>query len=163
MNQSGHIFYQDEFEQIYRLDWETINGVIDLTSIVMQPYVWGEPSDGYITNGIRYKRGVITVERQALRVYDGGYEIVASGISQYVDFIQLNFPCQEKPLDTFAYHFNHNFTEEVDFVTTFGPHWANPDEDDDDTTIWAELDSSGTPITTPTVTVDILEFIDVWS
>jgi hypothetical protein len=162
---SGHVFYEDEYEQKYEVQWETIGGVIDITSITQQPYIWGEEPEGFVRNGILYRKGIVTVHRQALQVYEDGYIIIAEGTAQYHDFIQMNFPCEPGPSDPFAYHIDCFVLDEVPVKVLEGPHWADPSDPDDADTIWGDLNADGSPVADLTGTggLDILEWVDVWS
>lgn len=159
MKPSGNIFYRDEFQQSYHVEWKTVNGVIDFTSTVGQPFVWGKARTGFMRDGVLFRRGIVTITRQVLRPFDGGYEIVAEGSSQYEDDIQMNFPCQTGPTDPFQYHLDRPIVDDVEAVVTDGPRWADPDEDNDDDMLWGDLDFSGSPVA---VSGTALEFIDVW-
>ncbi len=160
MKPSGHIFYKDSYDSIYQVVWMTVGGVIDLTSTVGMPYVWGKIAAGYLKNGVLFKKGIVTVTRQVLRPTSDGYEIVAEGVSQYEDDIQLNFPCQIGPVDNFVYHLDRPIVDETEIVITDGPRWADPDVENDDDMIWGDIDSGGTPIV---VSGTPLEFIDIWN
>lgn len=157
MKPTGHIFFQDEYRTQYRLDWETIGGSIDFTSTMFQPFVWGEPDQGYINDGTVYRRGVVTVERQILRLTATGYEVIAEGSSQYISTEPTNYPCQESFGDPFTYHLDRPASDEVGAVVTVGPRWADYDDPD---AVWGDLDSSGDPVEVTGGTP--LEFIDVW-
>lgn len=164
INPSGNIFYKDHYDTIYRIEWATVGTVIDFTIITMQPYVWGKPHEGYVLNGILFRLGIVTVQRQVLRVFDGGYEIVAEGSSQYEDFIQMNFPCETGPIDNFRYHLNCSVVDEVNCKVLEGPHWADPDDPEDADAIWGDLSPDGSSLdVTATGELDILEWTDVWS
>lgn len=157
---SGHIFFQDEYESTYEVEWATVGDVIDMTSTIKQPGVWGKPPEGYIQNGVLFRKGIVTIERQVLRSFTGGYEIVADGSSQYEDFVQMNFPCQAGPRDTFKYHLNNGIVDECEGLVSVGSRWADVDNPDDVVAVWGDIDSLGDPLT---VDADILAFIDVWS
>lgn len=156
MRASGTIFYQDEFQTIYHVVWTTIGDVIDFTSTVKQPFCWGKADSGFIRGGILYRRGIVTVTRQVLRPNAAGYEIVAEGSSQYEDDVQMNFPCQDRPTDTFKYHLDYPLVDDDEIVVTDGPRWADLDDTE---AVWTNLDVSGNPSAT---SGDPLEFIDVW-
>lgn len=163
INPSGNVFYKDHYDTIYHIEWATIGPVIDFTIITMQPYVWGKPQRGYISNGILFKFGIVTIQRQVLKIIDGGYEIVAEGSSQYEDFIQMNFPCETGPVDNFKYHLNCSTTDKVDCVVSSGPRWADPDDINDSDVIWGDINPDGSAIDiTVTGGVDTLEWVDVW-
>lgn len=159
MQPSGHILFQDEFQQNYYVEWVTTDGVIDFTSTVGQPYVWGEEDTGFIKEGVLFRRGIVTITRQVIRPFQGGYEIVAEGVSQFEDDIQMNFPCQVGPADPFKFHLDYPIVDQVLTVVTDGPRWADPDEDIDYNMVWGDLDVNGDPMV---VSGTVLEFIDVW-
>lgn len=157
MEPNGQIFYQDEFSQSYRLDWKTTGGVIDFTSVIFQPYVWGELPQGYLKAGILFRRGVTTIHRQVLKPFVGGYEIVAEGYSQYIDHGAMNFPCQLGPTDPFRFRLDRPIVDDVQFVVTDGPRWSDSEGGG---MLWGDLDFAGDPIVTAGA---VFEFIDVWS
>lgn len=160
MKDAGSIFFRDEHDTQYKVDWTTVNGVLDLTSIVMTPYVWGKANEGQIVAGILYRRGVITVTRQVLRPNAAGYEVVAEGTSQYEELIQMNYPCGGGPVDTFKFHCDRPIVDECEIVVTDGPRWADPDSEVDDDMLWGDVDSGGTEVD---ATGTEFEFIDVWN
>lgn len=155
---TGSVFYQDEYQTIYDVAWETINDKLDITTIVSQPYVYGQEPQGYVQNHKLFKLGTITVTRQIIRVFDGGYEIVAEGTSQYFDYIQVNFICEEIPYDNFTYHINCGISDEIEGLVSDGSQWTDPDEVTSDC-VWCDLQSDGTPIVG---TDQVLEWLDVW-
>jgi hypothetical protein len=160
MKPSGQIWYMDEYHTFYEVAWDTVGGVVDITSTTRQPGVWGQAPEGKIVNNILFRKGIITIHRQVLRPGVDSYEIVAEGISQFEGFVQMNFPCSPGPQDIFVHHLNNGMVDEVEMVMASGPRWADPDESNDDSMIWADLDVSGTPIAAPGA--EILEFVDVW-
>lgn len=162
---NGSIFTQDSYQTQYEVDWETIGGDLDITTITKTPYVWGEEPSGFIKNGILFRRGMISVERQIIRYLPNGYEIIAEGNSQFEDFIQMNFPCEEGPTDPFAHHVDCGILDVPYIKVLEGPHWADPDDSDDSDAIWGDLESDGSPVSELTVTggFDILSWVDVWA
>lgn len=162
---SGHVFYEDDYQQKYEVQWETVGGVLDITTVTQQPYVWGEEAEGHIQNGILYRRGVVTVRRQVIQVLADGYIIIAEGISQFCDFIQMNFPCEQGPFDPFQYHLDCFVLDETPVKVLEGPHWADPTDLDDADAIWGDLNPDGSPVEELTGTggLDILQWVDVWS
>jgi hypothetical protein len=157
----GRIFYQDYTDTIYEVTWSTIGDVIDITTITRNPRLWGHPPEGFVRNGILFRKGIVTVNRQVLRPLASGYEIVAEGSSQYTDYIQMNYPCQEGPRDTFIHHLNYSVTDAIEGQVTDGPHWADPDEPLDFDMIWGAVDDSGDVL--EGTGSELLEFIDVWA
>ncbi len=164
MTDSGHIFYQDAWFTIYDIQWNTTGGNLDITSTVSMPHVWGQPDAGYFTNGILFKRGIITITRQVLRPLPAGYEIVAEGVSQYIDYIQMDWPCQVGPQDPFRYHLDRPFVDDVYALVSSGSRWADPDLSADLEMVWGDVAGDGTPLPVGvTVGGAALEFIDVWA
>lgn len=163
MRPSGNISYQDEWEQQYEVVWETIDGVIDLTSVIKQPYVWGESPNGFVRNGILFRKGIITTVRQVIRPQSDGYTIVAEGASQIIDYIQMNYPCGGGPSDKFKHHLDYSTSDEIHILTTDGPHWTDPEVADD--VVWGDLNNDGSPVNDLTGTYgdNVLQWIDVWN
>jgi len=162
---SGHIFYRDDYNVKYEVTWETVNGIIDITTITQMPYVWGEDPSGFVKNKVLFRKGIVTIHRQAIQVLSDGYIIVAEGVSQFCDFIQMNFPCEEGPSDPFTYHLDCFVLDEVSEKVLEGPHWADPTDLDDADVIWGDLNPDGSPVEELTGTggLDILEWVDVWN
>lgn len=162
---SGNIFYQDEYSQFYKVNWETVGDVIDITTTTQQPHVWGEPDEGFVKNGILFRKGIITIHRQILSILSDGYIIVAEGVSQYVDYIQMNYPCGPTPSDPFVFHLDCAVQDEVPVKVLEGPHWADPTDPDDVDAIWGDLNPDGSSLEEVTMTegADILSWTDVWS
>jgi len=161
MQDSGKIFFVDEYDQQYYNDWITVDGVLNITSVTKTPYVWGESDSGYIKNNILYRKGIITVVRQLLKLIDSKYVIIAEGKDQYIDYFQTSFTCANLPKDTFKYHYNNNLADDSSAVIMSGSRFADPDEENDDLMIWGDIDNLGNATTT-SVDGEILEFIDVW-
>ena len=159
---SGSIFYKDDYDVIYNIDWQTIGEVIDLTIITQQPFVWGQEPKGYVKNGMLFRYGVVTVQRQVIRSSD--YSIVADGTSQYTDYVQMNFPCSVGPVDNFKYHLNSDIIDEEIFRITSGLHWADLDNSDDSDCVWGDINDDGSMLDiTSSAGFDILGWVDVWS
>lgn len=159
---SGHVFYEDEYTQKYEVQWATVNGIIDITTITQQPYIWGQPNQARIENGILYRKGIVTIHRQAIEILSDGYIIIAEGTTQYDDFIQMNFNCEPGPVDNFKYHLNNSLIDEVLIKISSGPHWADPADVDDDNAIWCDLNNDGSPILELTSNNIYLGWVDVW-
>lgn len=158
ITESGSVFYQDEYLALYDVSWETVNGNLDITSVVSDPYIWGEENQGYVQNNKVFRLGMVTVTRQVIRVFDGGYEIVAEGSSRYIDYIQTNFVCEEGPVDNFTYHVDCGISDDIENRVTDGSQWTDPDEVDSDS-VWGDVLADGTPIVG---TDQPLEWLDVW-
>jgi len=167
MNQTGNIFYKDEYDQIYEVSWETIGGSIDITTITKQPYVWNQKREGYIKNRTLFRKGIITVHRQVLKTTTDGYIIVAEGASQYVDYFQATFPCEVGPVDVFKHHLDCVTLDEEEIVINDGPRWADPGISNDDYVLWREINPDGSVVgessTAVTAGTEAIEWLDVWS
>jgi len=170
---SGNIFYSDCYDTQYRVTWETVDGLIDITTIIAQPRTWGKQEEGYVRNKIVYRKGIISVIRQIIKLVNNGYEIVAEGTSQYIDFIQCNFPCVDGPKDTFLHHFDNTISDETDIRVTSGTHWTDPSDTDDNVFFADDIEPLNYQVARPwwlvarlRETVEIketLKWIDVWA
>ena len=170
--ESGKIFYQDEYGTIFDVEWETVNGNLDITSKVQQPFIWGQTPRGYVRNHRVFRYGIIMITRQLLQklpsgsyeiLEDGtknsGYVIIAEGTSYYFDYIQVNFICETQPRDNFAYHIDCGICDEIESLVEDGLQYTDPDGSGSDT-VWGDVLPDGTPIVG---TVPVLEWMDVWS
>lgn len=158
---SGSIFYKDNYDTFYNVEWEQVGDVIDITTTIQQPYVWGQADSGRLENNILYRDGIISIIRQVLRPLIGGYEIVAEGSSQFEGQIQMNFPCEEGPQDPFKFHLDCSVLDQLEFAITDGPRWADPDDSNDSDAIWGDVTAGGAPIIVGGA--DTLEWLDVWT
>lgn len=165
ISEQGQIFYKDEYEQLYQITWKPRgNNQIDITTITLQPYIWGKARTGYIENHILYRKGLVTVTEQVIRITDDGYIIEAEGSSQYEDYIQINYNGNNVPRDIFKYHLNSQVHDEVDGIVVEGSRWADPDSSQDDNMIWDDLNNDGSPSElTATGDNEYLAWIDVWA
>lgn len=155
---TGNIFYQDNYGTLYDAAWETVNGNLDITSIVSQPFVWGEQPRGYVQNNKVFRWGVITVTRQVIKVLDRGYEIIAEGTAQYYDYVQTNFICELTPVDNFTYHLNCGISDDIEIRVSDGVQFTDPDESG--VSVWGDVQPDGTPITGTDL---VVEWLDVWA
>lgn len=163
LTDTGSIFYQDEIGQIYTVEWTKINDQYDITTVTKMPYVWGMDPEGYIRGSTVFRKGIITVIRQVIKLLSDGYSIIAEGTSQYVDYFQVNFVCGDQPRDIFKYHLNNFVNDEVEIVVPSGARWADPDSSVDVNALWADILSDGTLATGTTADIDDFAWIDVWS
>lgn len=165
INPFGDIFFVDTYDVQYKVQWETVRGALDITTETRTPFVWGKPPEGFIKNGVLFRKGMITIHRQVLEIFSDGYIIIAEGVSQFEDFIQMNFPCEPGPSDPFTYHLDCAVLDDTHIKILEGPHWADPDDPDDSDAIWGDLNADGSPSEDLTMTggADILEWVDVWS
>lgn len=116
----GSIFYRDEYDTIYRINWKTIGSNLDILTITEQPYVWGEDPSGFVRNGIIFRRGIVTAIRQVFRILADGYELVAEGSSQYIDDIQTSFPCEQNPSNNARFNLNNIIQAPTQGLVTSG-------------------------------------------
>ncbi len=127
------------------------------------PNVWGQDAEGFVTNGIVFRRGIVTTHRQVFKLFSDGYQVVAEGTSQTTEFFQTNFPCSQGSVDNFKYHLDCAVHDEIANPVIDGPHWADPDDAAQDGE-WSDIDSGGNFIAgTGTGAGEPLFFIDVWT
>lgn len=161
MKAEGSVFYQDEYEQIYRISWFTSNALIDFTTIIETPYVWGKSRTGYKDGTSLFRHGIVTVTRQVIRPLVGGYEIIAEGVAQYEDDIKVNYKCGEVPTDNFKYHLNHILEDIIECAVTDGISWYDPFNPN--VTVWPDVGLLGTEDdVNPSDTEYLLTWMDVW-
>lgn len=129
---SGHTLFRDEYGTLFETTWNTAgDGKLDITTVMRQPYVWGEqPSGPFFRNGVLFRRGVITTTRQLIAAHPSGYEIVSEGSEQVVGEYQDNFPCEAQPTDPFCYHLDSQVDDQMEIRVTQGPRYADPDAPD---------------------------------
>ncbi len=161
MKESGSIFFKDEYDQIYITQWSTSDGKLDITSVVKQPYVWGKDNEGYIRNGVLFRKGIVTIRRQILTQTSNGYIIISEGSQQSIEDIQMNYPCSVGPVDNFRYHFDNNLVEEVSLSISDGSSWASPSDGND--VIWGEVEEDGSVIDSNSDNSIVVETMDVWT
>lgn len=162
MKQSGKIFYIDDYDQQYNVEWSTTNNILNIISTVKNPRIWGESESGYVQNGIVYRKGIITVVRQLISITDNGYQILAEGVDQYSDYIRTNFNCTENPTDPFLYHLNNIISENCELAVESGRRFTDASSDetaDSDGAAWADIDVDGSIIVGA---YEAFGFINVW-
>lgn len=164
MEPSGNLFFEDEYGTQYQSTWQTVGGALDITTISRTPYVWGEQNRGYYENKVLFRYGIITTHRQVIQSTDDGYVIIAEGAEQITDYFQTTFACGSGPTDPFTYHINCSVSDQVEMLAVEGPHWTDPDNEDDMDSIWPLIEADGSidGDTTATGGVDIFEWMDVW-
>lgn len=154
---NGTIFYEDGYGTIYDAVWETVDGYLDITSIVSQPFIWGMQPRGYILNHRVFRYGLVTVTRQVIDVRGDSYEIIAEGSAHYFDYIQTSFMCEAVPHDNFTYHLNSAVQDGVEIRVSDGPHFMDPG-DPSSFCAWPEVHPDGS---TSAGTDPVLEWMDI--
>lgn len=148
---SGQFTYRDQYDTIYEVSWHTTLGPgrgvgqLDITTVIKQPYVWGQPDSGVVHDHTLFRRGIVTAHRQVLSLHQSGYMIVSEGTDQSIQLFQASFPCGPQPGNPFLYHLNSRVVDELDARVVDGPRWADPASDGDAALTW-----------------DGLQFMDVW-
>lgn len=162
--ESGSLLYMDEYGTIYENYWNTshVTGLVllDYTSIVKQPYVWGEIEEGYIKNRQVFRKGICTTSRQIIQLTEDGYIILAEGHTQTICTFQTTFNCEEKPKDVFKYHLNSFVHEDDTYIIGCGSRYTDPDNDDDDKVVFSDVAADGSIIEYPGM--QPFEFVDIW-
>lgn len=153
----GSIFFEDDYHVLYHVSWVTVGDLLDITTIVQSPVIWDGRTGGFIRDRQVWRLGTISVIRQVYRILDDGYEIVAEGSSQYVDFFQATFPCGPGPRSNFCFYSNCSVSDFVGGIVTCGPRWADVD---DTGIVWGNLQPDGSVI--PYSGLDMFQWMDVW-
>jgi len=108
---SGNIKYKDSWDDIYQITWTFNNNILDITFVVSQPYIWGQPITGYV--GPNYEvfiNGMITSTHQVyLFSQDQTQWSLRENLStQTFGLVQTNVICSNPPFaDPFVYHFDN--------------------------------------------------------
>lgn len=147
MKDSGKIFYIDQYNVQYFVEWTTIGESLDITTITKQPRIWGRDEVGRVQNKVAYRTGLVTVVRQILKRDGNDYIIVAEGSESRIEEFNTTFQCSTPPSDPFKYHYDNYVTDRCDLIVTDGPRWTDPTTEPDTDVLW----STG------------FEWIDVWS
>ena len=134
VQESGHFVYQDDYDVIYEVEWIISEDTLDMTVITKDPRVPGEPPDGYTerdSGGVRiYRKGVITIKRQIVKFVNGTWIVEAVGHESEVGYFQVNIVCGDDAFDQpFAYGVDCAIKDNVELLTTDGPHWMEPTPD----------------------------------
>lgn len=135
---SGSFNYIDDYGVRYEVSWQTTASGLDITTIIKQPFVWGETNSGYVVGHALFRRGMVSVQRQIFTDNDDGYTLVSEGSSQTISVYQDSFPCGPAPSDPFCYHLNNCATDDVDCPVITGPHWSDPNDPGDDGGSWGD-------------------------
>jgi hypothetical protein len=113
----GGYQFIDSYGLIHIGMFETNGNTIDMTTQVRDPRVWGVPAEGEVLNFRVFRDGMITTDRQIIRVADFGFIIVAEGGDQRVERFQTTFGCGDDIyLDPFAFHLCANITDDVNIL-----------------------------------------------
>lgn len=164
----GSFLFRDEYDTIYEGKWtyDVQQGIMDVTWSSKNPHVWGSPDEGYLDGRVVYRRGIVTTAREVYLVEGSSYTELFAYSEQRIDFFRTNDICGEpKPIDNFCYHFDCAVDEEVEFQTTCGPRWVDPNDGTDQPVEWPELvlDSDGNVTGVAAATgVQPFMWVDVW-
>lgn len=131
---SGTFRYQDDYGIIYEVTWIFMEDTMDITVITKDPRIPGQEQDGFVkyVNGSYqiFRKGIISTVRQIIKVVDTGAYIDSEGSESEVGFFQTNVSCGENEFDQpFAFGPNCALQDNVEALTTNGPHWVSPTED----------------------------------
>ena len=144
--------FKDEYGTIYNVVCEFGIGELDIQYETFQPYVWGEPDDGYVEGKKIYRRGILTIVRQIFKLNNHEWLLMAEGHDQKIIYAQTNYDCDNiMPNDRFVYHFDNCVQDNVSMLVSNGSGWIDP-TDDVTKCYWGNNITGGTPF----------EFINVW-
>lgn len=158
------INYQDDYKIRYEVDYEyksTPNGeVLDITTKIYDPRVYGEEPTGYILNRKTYIKGQISITRQVIRQEDDGYTIIAEGGTQQVtedknQYIQVDGLFFD---NLFKYGLNYSVVADEEGSVDDGSAFVDI-YDTSNSCIWGIVDGAGSIVPSAD---NILTFIDVW-
>jgi len=162
---SGTLFFKDDYDQLYEIIWETSNldgmDALDFTTIIKQPYVWGEAPQGYIRNKVVFRRGVCTTIRQIFVPTDSGYTVLAEGMSQIICVFPTTFSGDQVPQDKFLHHLDSYVSDfEVDEIVC-GPRFSDPEDVDPYEIVFADVDAGGSIV--QIAGKQTFQFVNVWA
>jgi hypothetical protein len=161
---SGSTFYEDDYNTLYEVIWETVNldgvEVLDFTTIIKQPYVWGEEAQGFIRNKVVYRRGICTTIRQIFTPSSGGYVILAEGMSQIICIFPTTFSGDEVPTDIFEFHVDSAVSDFFEHEITCGPRFSDPDDVGASPIVFADVGASGNLVQISGK--QTFQFVNVW-
>lgn len=161
---SGSIFFKDIYSQLYNVEWETIlhDGLelLDFTTVVKIPYVWGQIDEGFIKDKQVFRRGICMTQRQIFAPAIDGYEIVAEGESAIICIFQSTFSCGTAPTDPFRHHLDQALCDQIEGIVACGPRFADPAEPNDDEVLFSEISLTGAIVEIPCS--QPFQFVDVW-
>lgn len=156
---SGSLFFVDSYGTQYSSQWETVDGLLDITCITSEPQVWGQTQKGSISNRSNvFREGVITVERQVIQPTSTGYIIIADGVSQYVDMIRVTWPCGQQPSDPFAIHLDSEVGDDVGLLVGNGSCWTDISDSSEPSVVWGTVGLAGTEAGSG----QVLDWVNVW-
>ena len=136
---------------------------LDIVYLTKQPYVWGEPIQGFMKGRIVWRKGIITLTRQVYYYNNGVWTEYSKQAEQTVDYFQMNLDCGQPPyVDNFCYHFDCCVDDQFDGLVICGTRWVDLS---DYQVVWPDLvtDSYGvvTGVNTPPGLQPFM-FMDVW-
>lgn len=173
---SGEVNYVDEYGVTYKTTWTSsdLSGtrLLDFTTVITTPYVWGRPISGKIVNRQVIRNGMCDIIRRVIAEREDGYEIIAEGTLSQECEVPLVFRRESTP-SAFLHDLNNEVTSGTQAVVSVGPHFSDP-EDDSDSCVWSaitDLDSlSVSELASLSLdavlelggTSETFEFVNVW-
>ncbi len=153
------VIYKDDYNIRYEVEYEykdTPTGqVLDITTKVYDPRVYGEPPRGYVSNHKTYVQGLVSITRQVIRPEEDGYVIIAQGGTQTKAEMQIDGYFFS---DRFKYKLDHNIVADESGIVDDGSAFVDIDDTLNDC-IWANVDAFGNILP---YSGNVLTFIDVW-
>ena len=161
---SGTLFYRDDYDQLYEMIWETviIDGAeyLDFTTIIKQPYVWGEPDQGFIKDKVVHRRGICTTIRQVFVSSPSGYTILAEGMAQIICVFPTTFSGDDVPEDQFEFHTDSAVSDFLEQEITCGPRFSDPEDIGGNSILFPQVNASGNIVHIPGS--QTFQFVNVW-
>ena len=164
---TGFFHFKDDYGAIYDGSWETkgddSNKKFDISYVIKIPYVWGEPTVGFIKNRKIFRRGIVTRIRQIITIHpNGSYSIDGTVNDQKIELFQINVTCGDNPfVDDFCFHYDCSILDEITGEVRCGSRWTDIEDID---VVWPSLitDTSGNVISYDTGGKQPFQFMDVW-
>lgn len=163
--ESGSLFYKDDYDVLYEVVWDTLTldgtEVLDFTTIVKQPFVWGEEPQGYIRNKVVYRRGVCTTIRQIFTPGVSGYTVFAEGMSQIICVFPTTFSGEDVPEDRFEHHVDNAVSDFFEHEILCGPRFSDPEDVGANPIVFADVNAAGNIV--HILGKQSFQFVDIWS
>jgi hypothetical protein len=132
--EQGSFSYQDEWGQIYEVEWKSIPAnpdgyqLLDLVTVIKDPRVWGRSAQlGGMNRDKRIERvGIITTTRQIFRKINGGYSLMAQGSQQVVGPFVTTARCGKMFTNPFLHDVNNRVASSISVQVESGPAFTTP-------------------------------------
>lgn len=159
-----NIQIQDSYGVRYEVTYISKNvggsNIVDVTTKVYDPKVFGSDPAGYISNNKLFMKGIVSITRQIFKIEEDGYTIVAEGGTSVVtdkesDYIQVSGIIQS---GSFLHNYNNRVLADCESSIDSGSALVDID-DTLNSCVWADVDVDGSFLPSSSTA---LEFTDIW-